>query len=180
MTKQELRRYISQEKKKYGTTELIDKSETLFRLLEGHPLFQKSGTILLYYALPGEVSTHAFIEKWYQQKQILLPVVVGEELELRQYTGPSCMREGAFHIMEPTGDVFDQLRKIELSIIPGVSFDAQGHRLGRGKGYYDRLLPKLKSYNIGVCFHFQVVPEVPTDSFDRVMNEVWTEEGRLS
>ena len=179
MTKQELRKYISQEKKKYGTTELDEMSDTLFRLLEDHPLFQNANTVLLYYALPKEVNTHAFIEKWYRHKHILLPVVVGDDLELHEYTGPTCMKEGAFHIMEPSGDVFNQLDTIELSIIPGVAFDAKGHRLGRGKGYYDRLLPHLQSYNIGVCYHFQVVQEVPTDEYDRPMNEVWTDNGKL-
>ncbi len=179
MTKQEIRKLIATEKKKYGTTELDKLSAALFQLLEEHPLFQKARTVLLYYALPREVNTHAFIEKWYHHKQILLPIVVGDNLELRQYSGPSCMREGAFHIMEPTGDLFNQFESIELSIIPGVAFDAKGHRLGRGKGYYDRLLPKLKSYNIGVCYQFQVIPEVPTDEYDQPMDEVWTEKGKL-
>ena len=51
---------------------------------------------------------------------------------------------------EPTGEAFTAYEKIDFAIIPGVSFDARGNRLGRGKGYYDKLLPLLHSYNIDV------------------------------
>ena len=47
--------------------------------LEGHPAFKEAHTVLLYYSLPDEVHTHAFVEKWKSAKRILLPVVVGNE-----------------------------------------------------------------------------------------------------
>lgn len=125
------------------------------------------------------MQTHAFVEKWHQTKCILLPVVRGNELELRHYTGYSCLRIGAFHIEEPEGDPFTQFDDIELAIIPGVSFDKHGNRLGRGKGYYDKLLPKLKSYNIGICYAFQARETIPSETFDIRMNEVWTENGKF-
>ena len=54
-----------------------------------------------------------------------------------------------------------------------MAFDACGHRLGRGKGYYDRLLPRLSHcYKIGICFDFQKVPSVPTEPTDIAMDEV--------
>ena len=80
---------------------------------------------------------------------------------------------------EPGGEDFTDYEEIELGIIPGVSFDRQGNRLGRGKGYYDKLLPLLThSYNIGICYRFQAQEEIPAEPFDRPMDEVWTEEGR--
>jgi 5-formyltetrahydrofolate cyclo-ligase len=51
--------------------------------------------------------------------------------------------------------------------------------LGRGKGYYDKLLPLLHSYNIGICYNFQVNEKLPVEPFDRRMDEVWTENGIL-
>lgn len=89
------------------------------------------------------------------------------------------MKKGSFGIEEPTGALLEDYSQIELAIIPGVSFDGKGNRLGRGKGYYDRLLPLLRSYNIGICFQFQVCQEIPTEIFDKKMDEVWTENGRL-
>jgi 5-formyltetrahydrofolate cyclo-ligase len=50
--------------------------------------------------------------------------------------------------------------------------------LGRGKGYYDKLLPLLSSYNIGICYHFQAQESIPSEEFDRRMDEIWTEEGK--
>ena len=78
-------------------------------------------------------------------------------MELRIYTGRQNLKTGeAYHIEEPTGEAFTAYEKIDFAIIPGVSFDARGNRLGRGKGYYDKLLPLLHSYNIGICYNFQV------------------------
>ena len=57
--------------------------------------------------------------------------------------------------------------KAPIILVPGIAFDPQGHRLGRGKGYYDRFLAAHPDiYKIGVCFDFQKVPEVPVDEFD--------------
>ena len=54
-----------------------------------------------------------------------------------------------------------------------MSFDPAGHRLGRGKGYYDRTLAQMKNtYKIGVCFYFQKVEDVPFLSNDILMDEV--------
>lgn len=175
-----LRKQIKEEKKIQSVTQLTTSSIALLEQLEQHPRFIASQTILLYYSLGDEVQTHAFVEKWHIAKQIILPVVVGDELELRLYTGKSCLQTGAFHIEEPTGKPFTALHEIELAIIPGVSFDRQGNRLGRGKGYYDKLLPKLSSYNIGICFQFQTREEIPSEPFDRKMDEVWTENGCFS
>ena len=93
---------------------------------------------------------------------------------------PSGSAKGKFGIEEPTGEPYDTPEQIELTIVPGVSFDRNGNRLGRGKGYYDRLLPQLRSYNIGICFGFQLSEEIPSEPLDRVMDEVWTEEGKVS
>lgn len=153
-------------------------STILLDQIEQHPHFIDATTILLYYSLPDEVQTHAFVEKWHQTKKILLPVVKGDQLELRHYTGKSCLQEGAYHIEEPVGEAFTDYSEIELSIIPGVSFDKKGNRLGRGKGYYDKLLPFLQSYNIGICYQFQAREDIPAEPFDHAMDEVWTEAGQ--
>ena len=136
--------------------------------LEQHPKFASARTVLLYYSLDDEVQTHDFVEKWHRQKTVLLPVVKGDELELRIYTGRQNLKTGeAYHIEEPTGEAFTAYEKIDFAIIPGVSFDARGNRLGRGKGYYDKLLPLLHSYNIGICYNFQVNEKLPVEPFDR-------------
>ena len=132
-------------------------------------------TVLFYYSLPDEVYTHDAIDRLVAMgKKVLLPVVLPEnEMELRIYTGPHDMREDEYHILEPCGETFTQLDTIDIALVPGMSFDEKGHRLGRGKGYYDRFLVKIPHvYKIGVCFPFQKFPDIPSDEHDVMMDEV--------
>lgn len=149
-------------------------SADVLAALEAHPVFGAARIVLLYYSLKDEVDTHEFVRKWSGEKQILLPVVVGDELELRIYTGPQDLAHGAYGIEEPTGELFTDYAAIDLAVIPGVAFDALGNRLGRGKGYYDRLLPQLTAYKVGICFPFQLVEEVPAEPFDISMDAIIT------
>ena len=180
MDKKQLRRTIAQNKKNYSQEQLKVWSSSLLHKLEDHPAFVAAQTVLLYYSLPDEVQTHDFIERWKDTKQIILPVVIGPtELELRHYTGKSCLTTGAFQIEEPSGEAFIDFHAIDLAIIPGVGFDSLGNRLGRGKGFYDRLLPKINAPKIGICFQFQVVDNIPTGPYDYPMNEIHTENGKI-
>lgn len=169
-TKKELRQYIRELKKKQLSDVLLQQSEALWRKVESHPLFIASQTILLYYSLPDEVFTHNFIRKWYGKKNILLPVVKDDILILKTYQGDKELKQGSFSIYEPTGDDFTHYDKIDLVLVPGMAFDKSGNRLGRGKGYYDRLLPQIKAPKVGICYDWQMVPEVPVDAFDVKMD----------
>lgn len=62
--------------------------------------------------------------------------------------------------------------KIDVILVPGVAFDAYGNRLGRGKGYYDKILKQTNAYKIGVCFDFQFIENVPTEVHDVKMDKV--------
>ena len=82
-------------------------------------------------------------------------------------------RFGAYNIMEPVGEVFTDYAQIDLAVIPGVAFDRQLNRMGRGKGFYDRLLPQLgDAYKIGICFDFQLVESIECEEHDIRMDEV--------
>ncbi|MDD3038926.1 5-formyltetrahydrofolate cyclo-ligase [Bacteroides sp.] len=150
-------------------------SAEILAALEAHPAFRAANTVLLYHSLEDEVDTHAFIQKWSSSKQILLPVVIGDELELRIYTSSEDMRISDYGIEEPVGEAFTDYDSIDFIAVPGVAFDQKGNRLGRGKGYYDRLLPHIPSaYKAGICFPFQLVEEVPAESYDIRMDIIIT------
>lgn len=175
MDKQSLRKLIAQEKKNHTAEQLKAWSSSILQQVENHPSFIHAGTVLLYYSLPDEVHTHAFIERWKDRKRLILPVVIGPtELELRCYTGKQDLAKGKFGIEEPIGKAFTAFQEIDLAIIPGVGFDKQGNRLGRGKGYYDRILPEIQAPKIGICYHFQLFDTIPTNQYDQPMNEVIT------
>ena len=172
MNKAELRKYIRRLKEQYKASAPSD-SERIMQTLEAAGCFQAAQTVLMYYSLPDEVDTHAFIEKWCQKKRVLLPVVVGDELELRMFSSTEELKTGSFGIAEPTGDYFTEYQTIDLVVVPGMAFDKKGNRLGRGKGYYDRLLPKLpNACKLGVCFPYQFVDQVPTEATDIRMDAV--------
>lgn len=168
MTKQILRTQIRAAKRQHSTAQLAAFSKTLCDNILQKSAFQSAHTLLLYSPLPDEVDVFALIDNAYNNgKCVLLPKVVGDDLELRIYKGVESLACGAFGILEPTGEVFWDYDSIDLAIIPGMAFDRYGNRLGRGKGYYDRLLPRLKNaYKIGVCFPFQYFDEIPCEEHD--------------
>ncbi len=176
MTKRELRQYIREQKKRHSAHELAVMSEEICNRVLALASWREAGTLLLYYPLADEVDTKALIKAAFESgKQVLLPVCKGEELELHLYEGENSLTQGAYGIMEPTGPAFPEgnYDEIQLAIIPGMAFDRAWHRLGRGKGYYDRLLPKLKkAHLLGICFPFQLLDEVPTEPHDVKMQEV--------
>ena len=180
MDKQEIRKIIRNRKRQFTQEKLGELSLSGISQLRNHPRVKEAHTLLLYYSLPDEVNTHEWIDELAKEgKKVLLPVVVDDkQMILREYNGKEDLKEGSFHIMEPIGKLFteDKYEEIEVGIIPGMSFDEKLHRLGRGKGYYDRFLEKVEKsstlYKIGVCFDFQKEEELPFDNHDIPMDEV--------
>ena len=178
--KDDIRKRISEKKREFPESELNALSSVIMKRLEDNVVLKCAKTVLMYYSLPDEVFTHDFIDKWSKEKTILLPAVKGDDLELKVYTGRECMLKGCFNIYEPQGEAYNALTTIDVAVIPGVSFDRNGNRLGRGKGFYDRFLKKLNTFKIGVCFGFQLNDEIPHGEHDVAMDEVWTENGYVS
>ena len=178
--KDNIRKRISEKKKEFSEDKLKTLSSEIMERLEDNVVLKCAKTVLMYYSLPDEVFTHDFIEKLSKEKTILLPVVKGDDLELKVYTGRECMQKGSFNIDEPQGETYNDLTSIDVAVIPGVSFDRHGNRLGRGKGFYDRFLKKLNTFKIGICFDFQLNDEIPHGEHDVAMDEVWTENGYVS
>lgn len=177
MDKTELRKQIRAAKKAVPFCDKLSRSAPIMQQVAKLNAFQNAKTILLYWSMDDEVQTHDFVNEWYQQKTILLPCVDGDDLRLRQYTGPQCLCEGEqFGIGEPTGEEFTNLEAIDMIIVPGVAFDKHNNRMGRGRGFYDRLLKTTpKAFKVGVAFNFQIKEDIPVEPFDVAMNLVVTE-----
>jgi 5-formyltetrahydrofolate cyclo-ligase len=171
--KKELRKKIKQIKSLYNLERKQFFSVPIFERLERVKTFKSSNCILMYWSMDDEVFTHDFINSWYKKKTILLPCVDGDNLLLRKYEGEQSMVKGEqFGILEPKGEIFTDFEKIDLMIIPGVAFDSNRNRMGRGRGFYDRLLQTCSCEKIGVCFDFQLINQVPTEEFDIPMDKV--------
>ena len=177
MEKSELRKIVRTAKKAVLLDEKIARSQGIMAQVEALPEFEKAGTVLMYWSMDDEVATHAMVERWWREKTILLPCVDGDDLKLRQYTGPECMQAGPeFGIGEPMGLEFTRLDEVEMIMVPGVAFDRKNNRMGRGRGFYDRLLKSTpRAYKVGVAFDFQLFDEIPVEAFDVPMDKVVVE-----
>jgi len=173
MDKKSLRQQIRQLKKEHTPEQLRAQSEIIMQKLAEHPDFQAAERVMLYASLPDEVQTLSFLETWKTRKQIILPTVVGDDIIPVELTADCEMVEGDFHILEPESHPYTG--PLDLIVVPGMAFDREGHRLGRGKGYYDRFLIKYPDVKtIGICFDFQLLESVPAEPHDQVIGEILT------
>ncbi len=175
LTKNELRKEVRLRKKQYTANELKDLSQSIVRKLLGLSAIKEARTIMLYCSLPDEVYTMDLIHRLKKMgKDIVLPVVTSDtEMELRRYESDNDLHTGYYNIPEPCGEKYTETENIDVAIIPGMGFDKNGNRMGRGKGYYDRFLSGMKHiYKIGICFPFQIFDTIPTNRNDIPMDIV--------
>ena len=181
MDKKELRRYIREQKRHFTPQQLGEMSLGIMSLLLSNSHIQKADAVLMYHSLPDEVDTHSALGQLLAMgKKVLLPKVVSEtEMTIHEYTGQDSLQPSEpYGILEPTTPELS-IVNCQLSIVivvPGMAFDRQGHRLGRGKGYYDRFFSRIPNiYKIGVCFPFQLIDKVPSEPTDILVDEVLTD-----
>lgn len=178
MKKDEIRRAIRAKKTLLSAVEKIEAANRVFQRLEQSAAFMLADNILMYHSLPDELSTHEFIDKWAQKKHFFLPRVNGLNLEILPYDR-SRLSRGAFLIEEPQGDETTSVDSIELIVVPAVAYDYEGNRVGRGKGYYDRLLAESRATKIGVGYDFQLVDAIDAEPHDVAVDIVITESNNI-
>lgn len=172
--KKELRRLIAERRTSADPALLAEESARLVQEIEESEFFKAAGCVMAYWPMKGEVDLRALMLKYQALKRFVLPVVAGEVLELRLFEGEERLVTGSrYGILEPDGATFRDYAKIDLVLVPGVAFDREGYRLGHGKAYYDRLLPRLtRAHKVGVGFDFQLVESVPVEPHDEVLDAV--------
>lgn len=173
--KARLRKEIFSVKKKFSTDELHNRSEEVLSVLEITGVFQEASTIFIYNSLGDEVQTLDFIRRWADKKSFYLPVVVNDDIVFRAYTSAEDFQQSAYGIPEPVGKDFTDFAKVDLIIVPGVAFDRKMNRMGRGKGFYDRFLPKISAPKVGICFDFQLFDKIPFEPADIKMDYIVSE-----
>lgn len=174
MDKDSIRRRVKARKNLLDARERLDAAARVFEKVERTAAFLVADHILMYHSLPDELPTHDFIDRWHGRKHFYLPRVNGVNLDILPYDR-SRMHLGSFNIEEPDGDDIVDVSQMELIIVPGVAYDRRGNRIGRGKGFYDRLLKDAEVTTIGVAFDCQLVDEFETDEFDVPVDYVITE-----
>lgn len=174
MDKKELRQLIRQRVSGISPSirEMSSKGVTSF--VTSEPQWEQSKVVLLFNSLPDEIDCGYLIrDAVCSGKTVILPVVDGDTLSLVKYD-PDHLVVGSFGIMEPDCSCEEvSPEDIDLAIIPARAYSMLGVRLGRGKGYYDRLLPQLACPKWGICYTCQLIPDLPSDKWDIPVDRVF-------
>lgn len=180
MKKEDIRHNIKAHKCLLAAEEAAAAADKVFNRLERTAAFILADKILLYHSLPDELSTRSFLEKWHSRKHFYLPRVNGVNLDILPYD-QSHLHIGAFNIEEPSGDDLTDISEIELIVTPAVAYDRHGNRVGRGKGYYDRLLAGTRAVKIGIGYDFQLIDDdIDTDPHDVKVDIIITENRHIA
>ncbi len=151
-------------------------SKQIHRNLKKITEFRLAKSIGCYYSIGSEVLTQDIIqEALSEDKEILLPKVVGKDLIFRKIKDLNSLEKGNFDIMEPK-DNCQPLEKLDVILIPTIGISRNGFRLGYGFGYYDRFLAKIDVITIALTYEKQIVKSIPSSENDVRIDWVVTED----
>jgi len=142
------------------------------------PLLAGLQTIALHAPAGGELDAIAPLLRLLPDRRWCFPAIDGDSMALFEAsTLPSI--PGAFGIAEPPRDRPVALHALDALLIPGLSFTRDGHRLGQGGGFYDKLLADVgfPTLRIGLCYDWQILPTLPVVGHDVAMTHLATELG---
>lgn len=159
--------------------ERLQASEQACKLLETQEVWKNARSVLFYVPLKDELDLSRLWESALLDQKVLALPRFAPELEgyvachLKDRT--ELTSSGRFGILEPSGicPVYP-LKQLDLVLVPGVAFDKNGRRLGRGKGFYDRLLKDVSGTKCGVAFDQQIERDLPVEPHDVHLNCILT------
>ena len=132
-----------------------------------------AGVVAMFSPLPDEPQIWPLVDELSKTKTVVLPRVEGDVMSFYHYE-PGMLSKGSFGIMEPVLCEAIEPSEIDLMVVPGVAFTADGYRMGRGKGYYDKYMSSdgFRAMKLGVCYSCQLVDELPVEPHDVRMDKV--------
>ena len=159
-------------------------SRQLCLLLERHSLWKDARTILFFAPMPDEPDIWPLLlDSLAAGKTVALPrfdPTTKRYVACRIADATADLAVGRYGIREPAGHcAVLGLNRLDLTLVPGVAFDLQGRRLGRGKGFYDRLLASVRGATCGIAFDEQIVTEIPVEPHDVHLNCIITPTRRV-
>ena len=182
--KNALRALMRQELARLSPEERRDRSVRLVARLAAQPAWAVARRVLLFAPLPVEPDLDLlWLSDALEDKECAYPRVVGPVIRLYfiEHVEELAPTRWGLREPEPAAAREADIRDFDMVLVPGLAFDPGGGRLGRGGGFYDRLLAERgpRSVVVGIGFDFQRVPELPRAPHDALMNYVCTEEGVL-
>lgn len=153
-----------------------EKSAQLCEAIAATPAWQKAKTVGFFSPLPDEPNVELL---WavLGDRAVCYPRVLGDDMVFIRVPDRSALITSRWNLMEPPHREDDCVSPdaLDLILVPGMAFTGDGHRMGRGKGYYDRYLaqPGIRATLFGVAFSEQRVPALPVESHDIPMTRVF-------
>ncbi|ADG81606.1 5-formyltetrahydrofolate cyclo-ligase [Thermincola potens] len=182
--KRELRKKIIADRMAMSNEEVTRKSQKIAKRLEDLPEYREAGLIMFYIDFRNEVQTGDLIKRALARgKRVVVPITVRETStlipsEIKDFPGD--LTNGTWGILEPQKECIRPVdpSEIDVVIVPGVSFDTRGNRMGYGGGFYDRFLPRTKpdAKHIALAFELQMRDNVYPEEHDQPVHYVITEE----
>ncbi|MFH1375655.1 MAG: 5-formyltetrahydrofolate cyclo-ligase [Patescibacteria group bacterium] len=163
-----------------SSREHAKQSSTIAQKLFALPEYTEAQVVALYASLPEEVSTDAIIKHSLKVgKRVVLPRIypgfplVENELEFCEIKKMEDLEVSVFGIREPNKNCpVVSLGKIDLLVAPVVACDEQGRRLGKGEGFYDRVLENFSGKTVALAFDCQMVEKIPAEEHDQKVDQV--------
>ncbi|HXC61933.1 MAG TPA: 5-formyltetrahydrofolate cyclo-ligase [Nitrospiria bacterium] len=182
--KASLRTLLLQRRERLSPEAVHRKSEAIRQRLFALDEFRAAGLIHFFIAIGREVETLPMIQEAITlQKRVVVPVVVPESMDMRlsELLKDSPLVQGVRGTLQPSPDQIRPINtsEIDLMLVPGMAFDRHGHRLGRGSGYFDRLLGqsfKKSMPIIALAYELQLVEHIPVMDHDKKVDKIITEE----
>ncbi len=174
MDKNALRAEIRAKKRAMTAQEIEEKSAALAKAFYETAEYKNAKTIYGYLPYNQEVRTtqmlaHALADG----KQVAVPKVYGDEMKFILLSDLSQVAKGYAGIPEPIADGPVAADPTALVLMPGLAFDPEGHRLGYGGGFYDKFLAAEPDHpTLALCYDFQMLPHLDTESYDIPVDRV--------
>ena len=181
LTKKHIRNKISVKRNKLSEEFISFNSDIIMRKLIEKKEYKKAKIIYIYMSKIGEVDTKNIIKHSLEVgKKVAIPKIINEEMYFYYINSIEDTKKGYFDINEPINIEENNLAipkgAEELIIMPGVAFDYNKHRIGCGKGFYDKYLSKNKfTKKIAITFNFQILENIPNSEFDVLPDIIITE-----
>ncbi len=184
LDKNSIRTALLRQRKLLCRAEIEAKSAAAQAQLLSLPAFQRAKMLALYSPIRNEVETDRLLTAALAAgKQVCYPCVFADELLFFQVQSPADLQVGCFGICEPDRQSIEiDSAQIELLLVPGVAFDRHGHRLGYGRGYFDRLLDDgcFAGLSVGFGYDFQIQERLPAEEHDQKVKLLVTDKGIFS
>ncbi len=176
--KKELRRYFKKKRNELSDKEAL--SELIIKKLVSTAAYKNADTLLLYYAVSGEVETKALFRKALSDgKRAAFPLCLDGDGHMEFYlvTDENDFVDEMYSIKAPDKSRCQKLKhtKNAICLVPGLSFDKKGYRLGYGKGYYDRYLKSFEGLSVGVCYDSLLSESLPWEQTDEKVSLLITD-----